>query len=273
MSEQPPINDERSETPAPLPTIAESVIREDLERIRKRKLASTIGCWVLLVLFCDLVIVSGLDYGVHDRTAWADLCRMGRFGHARRTDVYIYDTPQGWRVMPAWTNGHSRSGTTLKEDPPPLWRPVAWAAWFPVGFRGYGHGLITPFKRECEYRLLVTNAEQDKDLPADDWRQIVCDWLEMQEPEYGKGAIATAQELRKGDHIVRSLSLPLLLHDIVFVIASCLSVGVIIDSAIHRTSRSARRIHRGHCPRCSYDLLSNFSRGCPECAWGNVPPA
>lgn len=29
-----------------------------------------------------------------------------------------------------------------------------------------------------------------------------------------------------------------------------------------------RRMQRGRCPRCSYDLRRDFSCGCPECGWG-----
>ena len=36
--------------------------------------------------------------------------------------------------------------------------------------------------------------------------------------------------------------------------------------------RHRRRIRRGHCPRCTYDLRSEFSSGCPECGWNRAPP-
>ncbi len=32
--------------------------------------------------------------------------------------------------------------------------------------------------------------------------------------------------------------------------------------------RRLLRRRRGHCPRCNYDLMSDFSTGCPECGWG-----
>ncbi len=34
-----------------------------------------------------------------------------------------------------------------------------------------------------------------------------------------------------------------------------------------RAWRTHRRRVRGHCPACGYDLLRDFSKGCPECGW------
>ncbi|GIK20494.1 MAG: hypothetical protein AMXMBFR77_26120 [Phycisphaerales bacterium] len=37
--------------------------------------------------------------------------------------------------------------------------------------------------------------------------------------------------------------------------------------------RTARRIRRGLCPVCRYDLRSLPQRACPECGWGRTPAA
>lgn len=34
--------------------------------------------------------------------------------------------------------------------------------------------------------------------------------------------------------------------------------------------RRSLRLRRGHCPRCNYDLRSDFPSGCPECGWNRV---
>lgn len=34
-----------------------------------------------------------------------------------------------------------------------------------------------------------------------------------------------------------------------------------------RAFRHARRMHKGLCPMCKYDLVYNNTRGCPECGW------
>ncbi|MCL4743391.1 MAG: hypothetical protein KJZ54_14440 [Phycisphaerales bacterium] len=37
--------------------------------------------------------------------------------------------------------------------------------------------------------------------------------------------------------------------------------------------RTARRLRRGLCPLCRYDLRGLPQRACPECGWGRTPPA
>ncbi|MBX3360376.1 MAG: hypothetical protein KF912_13950 [Phycisphaeraceae bacterium] len=269
MSEQRPTNDEQPEPPTRLPANAESVIQEDLARIRKRKRASSIACWVLLVLFFDVLAIGSIDYGVRNRTVLVQILSMGRHGsYSFQNFVCIYQTPQGMQVRPADEQGYNRLGLSLAEDPPPRWTPVAWAHISPIHFEGYGYGLLTPSFRECDYRLLVTNAAQDTVVAADDWRDVVCDWLEGGESELGERALRTGRALRKGDHVDRSCSFLCLLHDFVFVCAASWSVWTLIVGAVHKTPRAAMRIDRGVCPRCSYDLLADFSQGCPECAWG-----
>ena len=34
-----------------------------------------------------------------------------------------------------------------------------------------------------------------------------------------------------------------------------------------RVIAQVRRFHRGHCPRCDYELGYDFRQGCPECGW------
>lgn len=57
--------------------------------------------------------------------------------------------------------------------------------------------------------------------------------------------------------------------------------GLLIDSALFTVLwslalyapsaiRRRRRLRRGLCPRCAYDLNHNLSSGCPECGWGRV---
>lgn len=43
--------------------------------------------------------------------------------------------------------------------------------------------------------------------------------------------------------------------------------------AAHRAARALftrRRLRRGTCPHCRYDLLGDFSSGCPECGWNRI---
>lgn len=47
------------------------------------------------------------------------------------------------------------------------------------------------------------------------------------------------------------------------VLAACTLSLLVAPSLI----RSRVRRRRGHCPRCAYDLLADFTSGCPECGW------
>ncbi len=38
-------------------------------------------------------------------------------------------------------------------------------------------------------------------------------------------------------------------------------------ASLIRSVMHARRMHRGRCPYCAYELGFNFSDGCPECGW------
>ncbi len=44
-----------------------------------------------------------------------------------------------------------------------------------------------------------------------------------------------------------------------------------VKSWLEHRRPSVRRIARGHCPKCGYDLLNNLSQGCPECGWNRRP--
>lgn len=50
------------------------------------------------------------------------------------------------------------------------------------------------------------------------------------------------------------------------------AVAIMIMTATTATERDRRpkrlrRMRRGHCPRCDYDLRFKVGSGCPECGW------
>lgn len=47
---------------------------------------------------------------------------------------------------------------------------------------------------------------------------------------------------------------------------------VLIAFWVHRQIRHARRMRRGRCPWCGYELHHDFRDGCPECGWRRSPP-
>lgn len=268
MSEQPPINDARSEASALLPADSESIIREDLERIRNRKRASSIACWVLLVLFVDFLVMRSIDFGVRDRTFVNGFQNMGRTVSFTRMTAHFYQTPEGVRIVSEL--GHDREAIEAQFNPfpPGDWTPIATADAFPPYFHPDGHGWITPARRVRDYRLIVMSPDGSKLLTDPKWREMYCDWLATGVAWKSPCLDEYVAGLRKGDHVETSGSALLLLHDFAFLTSGCMCAGATLVGMMTRTPRSARRIRRGHCPHCSYDLLSDFSRGCPECGWG-----
>lgn len=48
------------------------------------------------------------------------------------------------------------------------------------------------------------------------------------------------------------------------------AIVIAIIASILRTYRHARRMKRGKCPICNYELSFDFHDGCPECGWRKV---
>ena len=55
--------------------------------------------------------------------------------------------------------------------------------------------------------------------------------------------------------------------------ATMLLVVVLLLLYLDPRGRRRRRMVRGHCPRCDYDLRDRQSAGCPECGWRRSEPA
>lgn len=54
---------------------------------------------------------------------------------------------------------------------------------------------------------------------------------------------------------------------IAVLLAAGLTGWILDPFAPVRSFRRRRRCERGQCPMCGYDLLAEFSGGCPECGW------
>ena len=50
------------------------------------------------------------------------------------------------------------------------------------------------------------------------------------------------------------------------------AVLIFLLARLARSVRHARRMHRGRCPYCTYELGFDFSDGCPECGWRHSTP-
>ncbi len=68
----------------------------------------------------------------------------------------------------------------------------------------------------------------------------------------------------------RPLPLGLLLNTLVH--AAVFAALAAIVAAPFRISRELRRMRKGHCVRCGYDLRFDFAKGCPECGFLRAQP-
>lgn len=100
---------------------------------------------------------------------------------------------------------------------------------------------------------------------------MFCDWLATESEWASPATAAYAKELRTGDHIVRRIIWPLLVHDIVVVCAIAWSSWTMLRVP-PILLRRRNRLAIGRCPGCGYNLLGKFDSGCPECGWGKAPP-
>ncbi|MBX3407752.1 MAG: hypothetical protein KF869_13420 [Phycisphaeraceae bacterium] len=66
-----------------------------------------------------------------------------------------------------------------------------------------------------------------------------------------------------------------LLNSLIFAAAwfIAVSLGGRAARLLAARLRARRALRRGRCPKCRYDLLGDFSSGCPECGWKRSTPA
>jgi hypothetical protein len=248
--------------------IGAPVIREDLERIRKRARASRIARWVLLVLFLDLLVVANIDFNVRNRTFVNEFRHMGRTVSFSAKTAYFYQTPEGVQIVSEYGEDRTVLEERYSPFPPTEWEHLATVYAFPPYFHPDGYGLLTPCVRQREFALHVFIADQTKLLTDPKWREMYCDWLATGVAWRSPYLDEYVAGMRKGDHVETSYWWLMWVHDIGFLVLAVASVGVLFGGIVTHTKRDARRIRRGHCPHCDYDLLANFTGGCPECGWG-----
>lgn len=248
-----------------------SAIQAELDTIRVWSARAKIARTLLTICIIDVLLVGCSNFDVRGGSVVHMF--LGVFGPhycASSELTRYYQTPEGVRIVSDYSEERERIESECGAFPPPDWKDFAWiASPHPRHHSPVGAGIITPFVRTLEYRFLAADSVTGAVLPETSWRDMYCDWLAL---EYANSpeAIAFAAELRKGDHRRSRLSWPLLAHDIAVLCVAGWSI-ITFTSAPARARRKSRRIRRGLCPYCSYDLLSDFSRGCSECGWGREP--
>ncbi len=258
----------------------------EVERIRRegKRLAVAIACAALIAL--DLMIVMKAESGSRHRTALkvATAPFAGGHPHARLIDVFIYETPTGLRLVSREGNDMERAAAeiagvdpdawdkvqaSVAVFPPAEWKPVAYAGILNSLLESEGWGILTPSFRRQTYQCFVQSSTMQPltDEQTARYREMYCDWLAAESDWASPETARYASELKKGDKKMSWIGWPSLIHDIVVLAAFSWSGWTILRTPIPTFARF-RRIRCGHCPRCDYDLVNDFEKGCPECGWG-----
>ncbi len=58
----------------------------------------------------------------------------------------------------------------------------------------------------------------------------------------------------------------LIINTLIYTVLLWIAVYIV------RSIKHDRRLHRGACPYCAYDLQFNYTSGCPECGWRRKAP-
>tara|TARA_R110002073_G_scaffold118918_5_gene259289 strand:- start:232043 stop:232852 length:810 start_codon:yes stop_codon:yes gene_type:complete len=219
----------------------------------------------------------------------------GRFSYSQQSTAmprspkaityFLYDS----RWIGVWEQQYS----TQRRTPPPRRLGVAgppmqlWWAWEPV--KPVGSTTLTFLDLRETFRGLETtqDSEQDSETPAQ------TDMLSFAEIKYGWPALshrvrgAYNESVSNIDNSFKSkahggVGLPItkpgaMSGSIAFpyqpiwtgLIINTLFWSIIIATllSIKRAFRHARRMRKGQCPLCSYDLEYVSVNGCPECGW------
>ena len=163
----------------------------------------------------------------------------------------MLDRSPGQRVYTSW---HSSLGPSSLVDPAttPARARARFRAHRPID--GWRHILWGPGRRHY-YRSIQINGWP--------WPAFWCDY----DRDWTTGQIAARGGVTLSyDRVLPLRPMPLGLA------ADTLVFGAAAWALVRgpRWVRSTRRIRRGRCPACGYDLLGRFEGGCPECGWERV---
>lgn len=248
----------------------------DVVRIRRAVNRLGFAMWGVALVMLDIAVVATVDYHARDRTALkAAMSVLGYGGHDHAQPFTLrIELGDGHRVFSLRGGGEPY----WPDDYPPTPERVETALvhMLALNIRPDGSGILTPFHQVTRYACDVQSPTMQ---PLSDdqilrFREIFCDWLATNSQWASPGTARYAAELKKGDREVTRIVWPLLLHD--FFVLSVLgwSAWMLARTPLPTLLRFRhlnRRISHGFCPFCAYDLLSDFSRGCPECGWGREP--
>ncbi|QYK49071.1 MAG: hypothetical protein KF838_04290 [Phycisphaeraceae bacterium] len=262
-------------------------LNAEVERILRAGQRLGIAMVFIAIVVVDLGIVANADFGTRNQTVFRCLLDMlsGRGGPSfRLVDARLYATPDGVRIVSgggtdmervaAETAGvdpdnWNQAQAAIANFPPAEWQPIAVAGMLSSRLYTNGYGFLTPAHQIVDYSCFVQSTTMQP-LTGEQtaaYREMFCDWLATESDWASPQTAKYAAELKKGDRTVTRIVWPFLVHDAAALVVLAWSGWTILRTPLPTLAR-ARRINRGHCPRCSYDLLADFSRGCPECAWG-----
>lgn len=202
--------------------------------------------------------------------AWAtvDSTRTPAVGSPFVVLASVYRTSEGIRVA-------GRQEDLLYDQHGDLSLGISWdeIGSIEAGRGGFGFqelGLIRPCvqMRRMDFTVYDQTSGSLGGVSEQEIRKAFYEWFVARE-EFREwpSALSYAANIRDGVTVERRVLWHWVLHDAIVFPIVLWAMATIVSTPLRTLSR-ARRIRRGHCPRCSYELLAQFSDGCPECGWG-----
>lgn len=226
---------------------------------------------LLVLLLIEVAIVASIDFGRWNESFVHVMVTGGERRRAAMYQMHFFATPGGMRPVPRDSLSIDQLVTEYGDFPPPGWDERVRAQFMEVILDPNGDGLFTPFMRWHTYslRLEPMDGQEISESEAAYMRATFCDCLANESPRASPEVARYASELLKGNRHETRIVWGLLAHDAIVLGGFIWCARSLVWTPWPPFQRW-RRIRRGHCPRCSYDLLADFSRGCPECGWGKA---
>lgn len=267
MSELVPIDD-----PVHLPLDHAAKVQSDLQRIALQWKRLRRAMLVLVLLLIEVAVVASIDFGRWNESVAHVMLTGGQRRRGNMLQMHFFATPEGMRAVPRDNPSIDQLVSEHGDFPPPGWDERVRGSFMEVALHAQGDGLFTPFVRSRTYRLNL-EPMYDQEIPESEalnMRATFCAWLAQESPLASPEVAGYAAELLKGNRDETRIVWGLLLHDVA-VLCGFLWCAWMLVCTPWPPFRRWRRARQGLCPYCSYDLLSDFSRGCPECGWGREP--
>jgi hypothetical protein len=202
--------------------------------------------------------------GILNLWGYLSLGRTGRGTHSIFPSTTVFRTPSGLRVVPDFE---------LDQTTPDASATEVGTIYALRQVRNYG--LLAPAITKIDIRVF-TEAFPGHTLTPTEIADIESQYAAVLEQTESRTLQEFGKLIASGVNPTTSISVPWLVHDILI---GALSIALVVHAArsciaARINDRFQRRLRRGHCPTCTYDITglhATSATACPECGTP-IPP-